>query len=237
MSGSIEADKYLLDCDTYADYLDLFSTLQDYHYLRHSHIRHQIVTLGHRVSKVLTPQEFEDRKQYVSLTLYPIQKTWKLFSLKIPISDPFLKAMALRERPNAQNMLSTIIWLEYQRANGQEISGYIDFKQSLTDANNNERNHLDWFAIFKGEKMLRPRKTDLSYSNWQKHFIIHNDSKNYKIMHDGELGVLFMHKGDHKTICVDINQPLHKENCYREMVYSRKYGYVTFYDHIVRRKF
>lgn len=84
--------------------------------------------------------------------------------------------------------------------------------------------------------MLRPKPTDLSYYNSRTNLTCHTHSDNYAIVNDYHHGLLFMHKGDRKKICADLNNDKYKGNSWRTMVFSPLYGHVILYDHIVRRK-
>lgn len=94
----------------------------------------------------------------------------------------------------------------------------------------------NWSGIFEERIRLTPKPHDLSYFDWHKGIVHYNDSENYTVVHDVDYGLMFMHKGDHKKICVDISRELYRKNCTRSMIFSEKYGHVVFYDHVIRKK-
>ena len=95
---------------------------------------------------------------------------------------------------------------------------------------------IDWRAVFEEKILLKPNPTDLSYYHWRSGQVEYNNSDNYTVIHDPVYGLVFMYKGDRKLICVDPTQKALAENATRTMIYSEKYNYVTFYDHLVRKK-
>lgn len=126
--------------------------------------------------------------------------------------------------------------MKYRLPSGFEISGYIDYESSLRRAATKSKNATDWQGIFEERVMLKPRPHHLSYYDWHKGHVCYNNSDNYMVLHDVEYGLIFMHRGDHKKVCVDISKDLYSKNCTRAMHFSEKYGYVVFYDHVVRKK-
>lgn len=53
--------------------------------------------------------------------------------------------------------------MRYRQSNGIEISGFIDFEESLRESITSGEKATDWTAIFNETKKLRPKKTDLGY--------------------------------------------------------------------------
>ena len=133
--------------------------------------------------------------------------------------------------------MQTIIFLTHRFKSGFERSAYIDFEDSLRVANDPQNKHgTDWAGVFSERCMLLPKPWDLSYFDWHTKQIRYNHTDNYIVMNDHERGLIFMHKGDHKHICVDKSVAEFSKNCTRSMYYSKRYGYVTFLDHIIRKK-
>lgn len=126
--------------------------------------------------------------------------------------------------------------MKHRLKSGFEVSAYIDYDYSLRRANLKLEGHLNWSAIFEKQAPIIPKPTHLSYYDWHKGLVYYNDSDNYAVIHDVENGLIFMHKGDHKKICIDVTRELYKKNCTRSMIFSEKYGYVIFYDHVIRKK-
>ncbi|CAD6999248.1 uncharacterized protein C4orf22 homolog [Ceratitis capitata] len=235
--SSVQQDMFLLDCPTYEDYLDTFITRHDIHFLRNIRFCRMLVELGYRsASEIYTPEQYEKRKAAVQESLWPTKKSAMLFSENMESDDPVLIELARREQPNTQKIISTIIFLKHRLKSGFEVSGYIDFEHSLKQANLMIEGCTDWLAVFQERVLLRPKPTDLSFYDWHKGTVHYNHSENYVVIHDVENGLIFMHRGDHKKICVDILRELYTNNCTREMHFSEKYGHVVFYDHIIRKK-
>lgn len=57
--------------------------------------------------------------------------------------------------------------MRYRQSNGIEISGFIDFEESLRESITSGEKATDWTAIFNETKKLRPKKTDLGYAGIQ----------------------------------------------------------------------
>jgi hypothetical protein len=88
---------------------------------------------------------------------------------------------------------------------------------------------------FEGSKTLLPRKTDLSYYNWdtQRCFITH--SKNFKVDANSEEGLIFRNKRDRKMINVRPGKDP-GDGTTRTEVDTKEYIQVVFFDHLTRRK-
>lgn len=72
------------------------------------------------------------------------------------------------------------LWIKRRRENGKmvEISSYIDLLERLKSDS--------FIHYFNRSKLLLPKKTDLSYYNWNTGLSISNDTKNFKIEADIE---------------------------------------------------
>ncbi len=87
---------------------------------------------------------------------------------------------------------------------GIEISGYIDLAHRLKTE--------DFSQYFRGQKLLLPKNTDLSYYNWNTGVCVSNDSPNFKVdASSGSKGLLFRNKRDRKVINVEPPVTLTKE--------------------------
>ncbi|XP_065357851.1 cilia- and flagella-associated protein 299 [Calliphora vicina] len=235
--SNLAHDMFLLDCPTYEDYLDTFITRNDIRYIRNIRFSRMLVELGYRsAAEIYTPSQFEQRKAAVLESLWPTKKSTIYFSDKLKSTDPVLRELAIREKPNIQKNISTIFFVKHRLKSGFEVSGYIDYENSLRRANLHQEGHTNWSAIFKNQAPIIPKPTHLSFFDWHKGIVNYNDSENYAVVHDVEYGLMFMHKGDHKKICVDVSRELYSKNCTRSMAFSEKYGHVIFYDHVIRKK-
>uniref|UniRef100_A0A1I8PKH5 Cilia- and flagella-associated protein 299 n=1 Tax=Stomoxys calcitrans TaxID=35570 RepID=A0A1I8PKH5_STOCA len=234
--NTINQDMFLLDCPTYEDYLDTFITLDDQRFIRNIRVCRMLVDMGYRSkTEIYSREEFQQHKAAVEESLWPIKKAPKIFSDGMKSTDAVLIEMAARERPNVQKMISTIIFLEHRLKNGFMVSGYIDYEDSLHLANQQAEGCTDWSAVFGERIKLKPKRSDLSYYDWLKKRVSYNESRNYIVLHDLKNGLIFMHKGDRKKICMD-DKKLCSENVGKSMQCSQRYGLVTFYDHVMRKK-
>lgn len=64
---------------------------------------------------------------------------------------------------------------------GFEISGYIDFANSIRRLQQQHPEATDWYAIFTHNKRLWPSTSDLGYYNWRSGYSVINDTENYKV--------------------------------------------------------
>lgn len=64
---------------------------------------------------------------------------------------------------------------------GSEISGYIDYEDSLKKYRSRVPTATDWHAVFCNEIYLKPTKYDLGYYNWRTGYSIVNDTHNFKV--------------------------------------------------------
>ena len=61
----------------------------------------------------------------------------------------------------------------------------------------------DFQLIFKKQKTLVLKPTDLSFYSWEGQSIHYNDSPNFKVDANSEAGLLFRNRRDRKVINVD----------------------------------
>lgn len=227
----------LLQLANYEEYIDTYLLSDDIRYIRNIMYARMLVELGYRSMREIYNQEmFEAHKAAAHEAMFPSIKSAIIYSAKCKSSDQVLLQLATREKANFQKVLATIIFVSKRLKSGFDVSGYIDFQQSLKKCNLKAEDHLDWQAIFDEKQTIMPQPTDLSYFNWRSGQIHMNHTENFMVIHDPTFGLMFMHKGDRKMICVDPMQDRFGSNAKRTMVYSDRFGHVTFYDHIIRRK-
>jgi len=123
--------------------------------------------------------------------------------------------------------LTTIVFIRDKNANGQEISGYIDFGDRLAQD--------DFKEYFERKKRLLPRPSDLSYYNWTTNVSTSNPSRFFQVLGDNDIGLLFKNKRDRKIICVDPDSDC-GDNSTRTELKTKEYLQVVIYDHVTRRK-
>ncbi|KAJ8318854.1 hypothetical protein KUTeg_003945 [Tegillarca granosa] len=226
-SGS---DNIVAEFSTYEDFLDSQIKDIDLFYLEDEELARQVVELGYRGSgEVLKREEFEARKQAAEasrLSKRSQQKT--LASSGKEIKDPFLKALASKEEENRSGKKTTIVFIRDKNARGQEISGYIDFAHRLKTE--------DFEPYFSGRKRLLPRKSDLSFYNWETQLSTSNPTPNYQVIAENASGLLFKNKRDRKLINVDPKAEYPGDNTKRIVIETPKYTQVVIYDHTTRRK-
>lgn len=224
-----EAERIVLDCNTYDDYLDLQVTPQDLMYLEDPDNARQIVELGYKGKDFISREEFENMKKTAEggqtkrkKSMETVCSAGKRFD-----DSPFLYALAKREELVRNGKLSTIIFIR-DIVKGHEVSGYIDYGHRLKSE--------DFEEYFSGRKKLTPRRSDLSYYNWKTHTLYYNNSATFQVLADNEMGLLFKHKRDRKTINVDPRAGTPGDNSNRTVLKTDEYTQVTIYDHVTRRK-
>ncbi|XP_040411784.1 cilia- and flagella-associated protein 299 isoform X2 [Cygnus olor] len=152
--------------------------------------------------------------------------TWLLASAGKELKDNFLRALVEREEANRDGKLSSIIYIRDYNSRHQEVSAYIDYAYRLTTD--------DFEAYFSGKKRLLPRKTDLSFYNWNKNVVSSKPSPNYKVIAESACGLLFKNKRDGKII--NVNPEVYPgDNTTRTPVKTDLCFHVVIYDHIIGR--
>uniref|UniRef100_A0A8C8E9Y2 Cilia- and flagella-associated protein 299 n=1 Tax=Otus sunia TaxID=257818 RepID=A0A8C8E9Y2_9STRI len=149
-----------------------------------------------------------------------------LASVGKELKNNFLQALAEREEANRTGKISSIIFIRDLNSHHQEVSAYIDYAHRLTTD--------DFEVYFSGKKRLLPRKTDLSFYNWDRNVSTSNSSPNYQVIAENACGLLFKNKSDRKIINVD-PKAYPGDDTTRMPVETDLYLHVVIYDHIVRR--
>lgn len=239
----VESMRNFLDqYETYEAYLDSFVTLNDLNYLGNIEVARQLIELGVNIkAEILTKENFLKKKQQLAeLRKNQFQtKTQKLHfkCVKDPTvyeSDPFLAAIAKREEDIVNGRLLVIIFIRAKIKKDKqkviEISGYIDLADRLKTE--------DFVPYYEKHKVLLPRKTDLSYYNWNTGTCYINDSRNFKneeIYERQEL--VFKNKRDRKAISIGTERP-DDENSSRTEISSSipEYEQIVIFDHYSKRK-
>ncbi|KAH8418890.1 hypothetical protein KR222_009757 [Zaprionus bogoriensis] len=233
-----DLDLELMHYNTYAEYLDSLISKDDYCYIGSIKNARQLVKLGFDKTRVYEKHEFLEIKSKIAKQLLPKVTSHLLFGHDYDGDDEALEALAQREEANSLYRIAillsqTIVYLQVRQQNGFDISGYIDYEESLRNSMQRKPNHIDWKAVFKGRILLRPRPTDLSYYNWRTGKVFHGDSDNWKCIM-GLGGLMFMHKSDHRYVPVTDKPSKYSDNVKRFMIRSKLYGYMTLYDHVIR---
>ncbi|XP_068536575.1 cilia- and flagella-associated protein 299 isoform X4 [Anas acuta] len=199
---------------SYEQYLEAQVTPRDLYYLESEEVARQLARLGFIGSKdVLQREEFE-AQQAAAAALMASASQKLLASTGKELKDNFLQALAEREEANRDGKLS-------------EVSAYIDYAYRLTTD--------DFEAYFSGKKRLLPRKTDLSFYNWNKNVVSSNPSPNYEVIAENSCGLLFKNKMDGKII--NVNPKVYPgDNTTRTPVKTNLYLHMVIYDHIVGRE-
>lgn len=242
---------------THEDYLDSMVGEDEHRYIRHVKSARKLGVLKSNVAKVYTSDEFDKIKFQIAEELNPKVLSNPLYGKYFQGGDEVLQALADREHMNIIRRLSvidhipygipytisyhiisfhclqTIILLQFRQANGFDISGYVDFEQSLQHCTGRVHGYSDWQAIFQGRKLLKPKPTDLSFYDWHRKKCEYTDSANWRsITYFGDLK--FLHKGDLRIIPVTDKPSKFQKNVVRTLVRSKNYGTVILYDHYVR---
>nr|XP_003226940.1 PREDICTED: uncharacterized protein C4orf22 homolog isoform X1 [Anolis carolinensis] len=227
--ASAALDQIVTQFNTYEDYLDSQITTQDLYYLENEEMARQLVELGFRGSgEVLKREDFEARKAAAEASRLSERHQQKILSSAgKELKDNFLKALAEREEANRSGKMASIIFIRDRNARGQEVSAYIDYAHRLK---------VDDFEVyFSGKKRLFPRRTDMSFYNWDRNICCLNSSPNYQVIAEDVCGILFKNKADRKIINVD-PKDYPGDNTTRAPIKTDLYLQVVIYDHVLRRK-
>ncbi|KAJ9449371.1 hypothetical protein DIPPA_06812 [Diplonema papillatum] len=228
-------DKSILEWQTYEDYLDKFVQPEDLYYLEDPDNARQIVELGYKGKDFMNREEFEAARK--AALEGPLKRKKSLDAVcsagKDLSKSPFLYALAQREELVRNGKLSTIIFIrDVVDRKGHEVSGYIDYGHRLKT-----EDFEDYFdkSSTKHRKLL-PKPSDLSYYNWKTQTLSYNNSSTFQVIADNEMGLLFKHKRDRKTINVDPKGVSPGDNSHRVVLKTDEYTQVVIYDHVTRRK-
>lgn len=231
-------EENLSNLETYEEYLESLVTLKDIYYLENIELCRQIAGNGMRsVGETMSRKEFERKKQAVLDLKAEVFKPHMMFSFESLADDSFLEALEKRERANRIGDLSTIIFVRHRWENGIEVSGYIDFEASLRKAIGKEYGAVDWLAVFKGTKKLRPKPTDLGYFNWKNGEVFVNDSPNYLTISQPDSMLQFMNKYDRMVINPTPFEEELGPSTKRFFYSTELYEHAVIYDHVVRKRF
>ncbi|EDW57932.1 cilia- and flagella-associated protein 299 [Drosophila virilis] len=232
----LSGDFSILKFETYEDYLQSFARVEEYRYLGSKRVIGAMVKLGYCTNApIMEKDEFLLRRQRLKQSLNP-KVIDKLFSVYRTSDDPALVALADREEPNVLMSLSTIIFLQVRQRNGSDISGYIDYADSLRACSQHMLGAINWRAVFEGRIMLQPDRTHLSFYDWHRGSLTFNHSDNYKVVNYGGR-LLFKHNADHKIVPVTATESIFQDNVMRTFIESPMYGLMILYDHHVRKAF
>ena len=96
----------ILQLANYEEYIDSYLTPADIRYIGNIRYARMIVELGYRsLREIYTPEQFLINKQSAQEILFPTKIAATLYSTKCLSSDPVLRALAVREKPNFQRVL------------------------------------------------------------------------------------------------------------------------------------
>ncbi|XP_010189619.1 PREDICTED: uncharacterized protein C4orf22 homolog, partial [Mesitornis unicolor] len=124
-----------------------------------------------------------------------------------------------------RRLLSSIIFIRDRNSRRQEVSAYVDYAHRLTTD--------DFETHCSGKRRLFPRKTDLSFYNWDTTVSTSNSSPNYQVIAENARGLLFRNRSDRKII--DVNpQAYPGGTTTRVPVETDLYLPVVIYDHVVQ---
>ena len=226
-------DNTLVDFNTYEDYLDSQMTPEDLFYLEDQELARQLIEVGyHGKGEILARDQFAQRKAAYQEAKKNRQaaQVKALSHVGCPIEgSPFLHALAKREENLRNGRTTTILFVRQAEPGRSEKSAYIDLADRM-------KNDGDFRQIFMGKKKLQPKKSDLSYYDWDVQSGVMNDSPNFRVQADGKEGLLFRNKRDRKMINVNPEAPDPGDFTTREVVECSDYTQVVFFDHQTRRK-
>lgn len=239
LAGANVASKF----ERYENYLDSFINKNDLEFLENIEVARQLVELGINVkTQILSREEFNRKKEELQeLKRQRLAKNKIVVAFKevsnseIIDNDPLLKAMAEREEAIRNDVMATIIYLRVCIKNSKnrlvEVSGYIDLCERLNTEN--------FIPYYEGKTLLLPKKTDLSFYNWNTGFCVFNDSKIFKNEADVEQKILgFKNKRDRRIIWVDEAQEVETKSVKRFEIRSSSpiYKQIIFFDQMLNIK-
>ena len=232
-NDDLEGDYIDTSLDGFANYdayLDHHITDRDLFYLEDRELARKLISLGYQSQgEFLQREEFERKKKEIEEAIKNKNSNQpkSLASAGCNLSHSvFLQELAKREENVRNGRMTTIIFIRCEKKN-MEVSGYIDLADRLrTD---------DFKEYFEGTKKLIPRKTDLSFYNWdtQKWYI--SDSKNFRVDANSDEGLIFRNTRDRKPINVRPDKDP-GDGTTRTDVETTEYIQVVFFDHLTRRK-
>ncbi|XP_017075187.1 cilia- and flagella-associated protein 299 [Drosophila eugracilis] len=231
----------LINFNQYQDYVDSFITNEDIRYLGHKDVQRKLIqdACGRNcLGNLLTPEQFLRRKANELILTKPRGICgYQLFGDYLNSKDEVLQQFASREQKLIQKQLSTVVYLVMRSKKGLEISSFLDLEQSFREARcQSSMDYVDWRGIFEGRVKLMPSKRHLSYFDWHRNQVSFTNSDNFRVDNKRAHSLLVIHVGDHKMFCVNATCDCEfSKNASRETYFSPIYGYVIFFDHIIRR--
>ncbi|XP_017848095.1 uncharacterized protein LOC108603640 [Drosophila busckii] len=237
--GDKQVDLSVANYKDYEQYISSFTTAKDKLYLPNSRTAAGIIKLGYRSTKIpYDEEEYENRLNLAMQALHPKILGIVPFSRFIPpgTKDTVLLEFKKREVPNFTKRICTIVFITYTESDGSETSSYLDLEMSWKNAMRQVERHTPWQKVYEGHDRVKPLQHHLSYINHRSNFIKYTDSDNFRVLHDHQYGLMFMHIGDHKMIPVSNKPNPYSANVNRTMYLTARYGTIVFYDHVVRKK-
>ena len=157
-TDDLESFEDISKIKTYAEFLDKFVSKEDLIYLEDEELARDVKEL-YAVNKgeIRSKADFDRKKREIeSMNKEEDSKERDPFSKGMVYKKgSFLEMLQERESEVRNGRKSTIIFIRYKEAKGKETSAYIDYRERLKND--------DMELVFKGQKDLIPRPTDLSY--------------------------------------------------------------------------
>ncbi|XP_016956858.1 cilia- and flagella-associated protein 299 [Drosophila biarmipes] len=231
----------LINFNKYEDYVDSFITIKDIRYLGNKKVQRKLIQNACGKSclgSLLTREQFHQRQDKELILLRPRGICGsQLFGDYLNNSDEVLKQFAIREKKLVEKQISTIVYLVMRSKKGLEISSFLDLEQSLRESRcQSSVDYADWRGIFEGRKKLMPSRNHLSYFDWYQNRVSYKNSENFRVANKRAHSLILIHVGDHKMFCVNATCDCeYTKNVNRKTYFSPTYGYVIFFDHIIRR--
>ena len=230
-------DESLEQFKTYEEYLTSFITDIDRYYLEDEDLCRKLIELGvHSRGDIYTREDFVAKKE----TNERVRVAREINAPKVLSSAnkdltgfPFLQALAAREEDVRNGRLTTIIFIrdiQYKGNTKREVSGYIDYAHRLKT-----ENFEQYFASDRRKKLI-PKPIDLSYYNWESGYSTSNESPNFRVDANSEVGLQFKNKRDRKVINVNPKAESPGDNTKRLEIETDEYTQVVLYDHSTRRR-
>ncbi|CAA9987594.1 conserved protein, unknown function [Plasmodium knowlesi strain H] len=180
----------ILTFSSYEEYVKSKITPADLFYIEDEQLVFEIFSLGLQSRGVLSCEDFnstyqKNKKKNESLKRAEERKEdivqYDINSLTDHTMS-FFYAINCHMHFCESNKICSILFIRYVNKNNSEISSYIDI--------NSEKIRQK----IKQQKYIYARKDDLAYFNWHNNYSCTNDSENFQIIVNKQVGILFKYK-------------------------------------------
>lgn len=219
-----QSEKY----DTYENYLDEEITDIDIFYLEEIKLARDLIIVDclPNHNNIIKKKEFIKIKESEKKEEHRENKDTSSLPLQVDnVTCNFLKEILKRLDAVRNEIIACIVFIRCDNEKNQEISGYIDLSQRLS---NNEETQL----LFTKKLYCQPKTSDLSFFNWSTMSCSHNNTKMFTVISDKKPCLMFMCNIDNfilymnKKRCID-------SGIIRQSISTQDYSQVVIYEHAI----